>query len=76
VLKAVEGAPLSIDLSGMLYIRERIGVGLSHRVGDSFSGFLQLVLTPSLRMGYAYDYTLTPLRKLRAVGTHEIHCRL
>ena len=71
LVKAVEGAPLSIDLSGMLYIRERVGIGLSHRIGDSFSGLLEVFLTPSLRLGYAYDYTLTPLRDYNS-GTHEI----
>lgn len=71
LVKAVEGAPLSIDLSGMLYIAERIGLGLSYRMDDSFSGLLQFFVTPSLRIGYAYDYTLTPLRHY-GKGTHEV----
>jgi type IX secretion system PorP/SprF family membrane protein len=70
LLKAVEGSPLSVDLSGMFFIRERIGLGLSHRLGDSFSGLLQFFITPSLRLGYAYDYTLTPLHDY-GKGTHE-----
>jgi len=71
LLKAVEGSPLSVDLSGMLFFYERLGLGLSHRLGDSFSGLLHFYLTPSLRLGYAYDYTLTPLHDY-GKGTHEL----
>ena len=70
LVKAVSGAPVSADLSAMVYLYERLGLGVSHRLGDSFSGLLQVFLTPSLRVGYAYDYTLTPLHDFNK-GTHE-----
>jgi len=71
LVKAVEGAPLSVDLTGMVYLQERLGLGLSYRHGDSFSGLLQVFFTPSLWLGYSYDYTLTPLKDYNS-GTHEI----
>ena len=71
LLKAVAGAPLSIDLSGNFFIKEKLGIGLSHRLDDSFSGLLQYYVTPQFRIGYAYDFTMTELRHYNS-GTHEL----
>jgi type IX secretion system PorP/SprF family membrane protein len=70
LLKAVEGAPLSIDLSGILYAWDKLGLGVNYRVGDSFAGLIQYYITNNFRVGYAYDYTLTPLKQVNS-GTHE-----
>jgi type IX secretion system PorP/SprF family membrane protein len=71
LVKAVSGAPLSVDLTGMAYLYERLGLGASYRMGDSFSVLAQLFLTPGLYVGYAHDFTTTPL-KAYGRGTHEI----
>ena len=71
LLKAVQGAPLSLDLTGMAFIKERLGVGLSYRNGDSFSGLLQYYITPQFRLGYAYDFTTTQLHDFNS-GSHEL----
>lgn len=70
LLKAVQGAPLSIDVSANLFIKDRLGVGLAHRLDDSFSGLLQYYVTPQFRIGYAYDFTLTELHDYNS-GSHE-----
>ncbi len=72
MVKAVRGAPLSVDVSGILYFYKRFGVGLAYRVGDSFSGILQFYFSPNFHMGYSYDYTLTPLRHYNN-GSHELY---
>ncbi len=71
LLKAVQGAPLSIDLSGNFFFNDKFGVGLAHRFDDSFSGLLQYYITPQFRIGYAYDFTMTELRHYNS-GSHEL----
>jgi type IX secretion system PorP/SprF family membrane protein len=71
LLKAVVGSPLSIDLSGNFLFKDKLGVGLAHRLDDSFSGLLQYYVTPQFRIGYAYDFTMTELRHYNS-GTHEL----
>jgi type IX secretion system PorP/SprF family membrane protein len=71
LVKAVSGAPLSIDLSGNFFFNEKFGVGLAHRFDDSFSGLLQYYVTPQFRIGYSYDFTTTDLRHYNS-GSHEL----
>ncbi len=71
LLKAVEGSPLSADLSANFFFNNKFGVGLAHRFDDSFSGLLQYYVTPQFRIGYAYDFTTTELRHYNS-GTHEL----
>ena len=71
LVKAVQGAPLSIDLSGNFFFNDKFGIGLAHRFDDSFSGLLQYYITPQFRIGYAYDFTTTELRHYNS-GSHEL----
>jgi len=71
LVKAVVGAPISIDLSGNFLFNDKLGVGLAHRLDDSFSGLLQYYVTPQFRIGYAYDFTITELRHYNS-GSHEL----
>lgn len=71
MFKAVSGAPLSVDLSANAFVYEKVEVGLSWRVDDSVSGMINFLITPHLRLGYAYDHTLTNLGSFNS-GSHEI----
>ncbi len=71
LLKAVNGAPLSIDLSGNALINEKFELGVSWRVDDSVSAMFNFLVSPSTRIGYAYDYTLSNLGDFNS-GSHEI----
>lgn len=71
MLKGVSGAPLSIDLSANALLYDKIELGLSWRVDDSVSGMLNFLITPTLRLGYAYDHTLTNLGSFNS-GSHEV----
>jgi len=70
-VKAVAGAPVSMDLTGNLFIKDKLGVGLAYRNGDAISGILQYYFTPQFRIGYSYDYTLSELHQSNS-GTHEL----
>jgi len=71
LVKAVQGAPLSVDLTGNFFFNDKFGIGLAHRFDDSFSGLLQYYVTPQFRIGYAYDFTMTELRHYNS-GSHEL----
>jgi len=71
VLKMVEGAPVSMDFSGIVYFYEKFGVGLAYRYHDAISGILQLYIKPNFQIGYSYDFTLTKLRN-PSMGSHEL----
>lgn len=71
MFKVVKGAPMELDLTGQLVIRDTFWVGAGWRSGDALSFLTSVYITPQLRIGYSYDYTLTELSKYSR-GTHEI----
>jgi type IX secretion system PorP/SprF family membrane protein len=71
LVKAVPGAPLSVDLSGNFLFNEKFEAGLSYRLDESVSTMFNVRATKNLRIGYAYDYTLTNLGDFN-YGTHEV----
>ncbi|MGB3848472.1 MAG: type IX secretion system membrane protein PorP/SprF [Tunicatimonas sp.] len=71
LLKAVQGAPASVDLNANLLIKETLWVGASYRSFDALSWLVELQASPKLRIGYAYDMTVSPLRQVNS-GSHEL----
>jgi type IX secretion system PorP/SprF family membrane protein len=69
--KAVSGAPISVDLTANVLFNNFVEVGAGYRFDDSFSGLFNIRITPSLRVGYAYDYTISNLGRFNS-GSHEI----
>ena len=71
LVKAVEGAPVEVDINANLLIRELFWIGASYRSFDAVSALLEFQATPRFRIGYAYDYTLTGLQQVNS-GSHEL----
>ena len=71
MLKAVSGAPLSIDLSLNLLVQEKVEFGLSMRLDDSVSAMIGYNISQGMRIGYAYDYTTSNYGVFNS-GSHEI----
>ena len=69
--KAANGAPLSIDFSGNVLLNNKIEFGLSYRLDESISALVNVRAKDYLRIGYAYDHTLTNLGNFNS-GSHEI----
>lgn len=69
--KAVSGAPISLDLTTNVLINDTFEIGVGYRFDDSISGLFNIKVIDSLRIGYAYDYTLSNLGKFNS-GSHEI----
>jgi len=71
MLRAVEGAPLSLDLNANFLLRERIWFGAMYRLGNAFGVMGQYQINDQLRAGYAFDLTTTAIGAYNA-GTHEV----
>lgn len=69
--KAVSGAPLSIDVTANMLFNNVFEIGVGYRLDDSVSGLANFRVGPSMRIGYAYDYTTSNLGKFNS-GSHEI----
>ena len=69
--KGVEGAPVSLDLTTNALINNKFELGVGYRLGDSVSGLASFYVTPTLRIGYSYDYTLSNLSSFNS-GSHEV----
>lgn len=69
--KFVSGAPISLDVTANLLYNEKFEFGAAYRFGDAISAMTNVKVTPSIRVGYAYDYNTSNLGQFNS-GTHEI----
>lgn len=69
--KLVVGSPISVDVSTNFLIEERLELGATYRIEDSFGALVNFAVTKNLRIGYAYDYTISNLGDFNS-GTHEV----
>ncbi|AWX43834.1 hypothetical protein HME9304_00825 [Flagellimonas maritima] len=69
--KIVQGSPISFDASFNVLFNDQFEGGLSYRWEDSIAAMFNFYVLPSIRLGYAYDYTLSNLGDFSS-GTHEI----
>ncbi|TXC85437.1 PorP/SprF family type IX secretion system membrane protein [Luteibaculum oceani] len=70
-VRYTSGAPVALDVTANAIFFEKFGVGVMHRLGDSFGGILQFFLTEQFTLGYSYDYTTSDLGMYNN-GTHEV----
>jgi type IX secretion system PorP/SprF family membrane protein len=79
--------PSNVDLTAFLLIQEVVWIGASYRTGfeiwnksnlqkdlekqDAVSAMLEVYATKWMRIGYAYDFTISGLNNYQS-GTHEI----
>jgi type IX secretion system PorP/SprF family membrane protein len=71
LVKYVENAPVELDINCNLLFAKKFWLGAGYRTGDALVGMLEYNVTNMLRIGYAYDYTLTAIRQY-SNGSHEI----
>lgn len=69
--KMVSGAPFTTDVSLNALFYNRFETGVSYRLEDAVSAMFNVSVLPGLRIGYAYDYTLSNLGEF-SNGSHEI----
>lgn len=67
----VKGAPASIDLTANVLYNEKFELGAAYRFDDSVSILMNVNVTPSMKIGYSYDYIVSNLSQFNS-GSHEI----
>ncbi|MEH6536664.1 MAG: type IX secretion system membrane protein PorP/SprF [Psychroserpens sp.] len=70
LVKSAFDAPTSFDVNLNALFYEKFEIGASYRLDDSFSGMINFAITPSLRVGYAYDSVNSDIKKY-APASHE-----
>ncbi|MBO6830317.1 PorP/SprF family type IX secretion system membrane protein [Allomuricauda sp.] len=61
LLKAVQGAPLSIDLSASMLFNERFSFGAAYRLDSAVSALAGFQITDRFLVGLAYDWETSTL---------------
>lgn len=68
--RIVEGAPVTVDVTGMFTIQEKTEVGISYRINESVSAIAMFKYVEWLHFGYAYEHTTSPVGSYNN-GSHE-----
>ncbi|MFL1895829.1 type IX secretion system membrane protein PorP/SprF [Aquimarina sp. 2-A2] len=72
MLRAVAGAPLSVDVTGAVAFKERLELGGNYRLDESFTVFLTAgFIDNALTFGYAYENATTDVSNYNN-GSHEV----
>ena len=71
MMKYVPAAPVQVDLSTSLIYKDMFTFGLAFRTGDALIGMVEYRTSQRIRIGYAYDFTVSKFRAYSA-GSHEI----
>ena len=61
---------MAADFNFHVLLNQILWLGVSYRMNDAMVGMIQLQIFPALRVGYAYDYTLSSIGKFSS-GSHE-----
>ncbi len=70
MVKSALNAPTSIDVSTNFLINDKFEVGATYRLEDSFGAMVNFAITPSLKVGYAYDHVISDIKTV-APASHE-----
>ena len=71
LVKSAFDAPTSFDVNLNALFFEKFEIGASYRLDDSFSGLVNFAITPTVRIGYAYDAVNSDIRDF-ASSSHEV----
>jgi type IX secretion system PorP/SprF family membrane protein len=75
MIKLVSGAPIQVDLNTNVWLKNIFGFGFSYRTNDAFVSMLELQASSNIKIGYAYDRTISPYKYYNN-GSHELMLRL
>lgn len=70
MLKSAFKTPTSLDVSMNFLFFEKLELGGTYRLDDSFGGMINFAITPNVRIGYAYDHVVSNL-KISTPSSHE-----
>ena len=64
-------APITFDFNATFVFVDRLWLGAAYRLNDSYNFMAAVNITKQLRVGYAYDLTVSSLNKYTS-GSHEV----
>jgi type IX secretion system PorP/SprF family membrane protein len=64
-------APISMDFNANFIFIDRLWLGVSYRLSDSYGFMVAINITRQLRVGYSYDLTVSPISHF-TTGSHEV----
>ena len=70
MLKSAFEVSPSLDLSANAMFFDKFEIGATYRLDDSFGGMVNYAISPSIRVGYAYDHIVSDL-KVTTPASHE-----
>ena len=70
MVKSAFNAPTSLDISTNFLFNDKFEIGATYRLEDSFGAMVNYAITPSLKLGYAYDHIVSDL-KVATPSSHE-----
>lgn len=71
MVKSSFSAPASVDVSANFMMYDKLELGATYRLEDSFGAMVNFAITPSLRIGYAYDHIVSDL-DIVTPASHEV----
>lgn len=74
MIRAISGAPLSIDVSANFLISDMVTLGASYRWDAAVSALAGFQISEDLQIGYSYDFDTNKLGNYNS-GSHEIFIR-
>jgi type IX secretion system PorP/SprF family membrane protein len=72
MVAATLGAPVYADLAAIVYLPPVLQFGFNIRTTGLVCFFIQYNLTDRIKLGYAFDYSVTSDIRKYQLGTHEI----
>lgn len=71
LIKYHPSAPVQVDFNTNVLLYEKVWIGASYRTSSALIGMLEYIITPQIRVGYAYDLTFNDLSNY-SNGSHEV----
>jgi type IX secretion system PorP/SprF family membrane protein len=71
MVKSSLNAPVSVDVSANFMMYDKLELGATYRLEDSFGAMVNFAVSPSLRIGYAYDHIVSDLNVVTP-ASHEV----
>lgn len=65
-----DGKVTQFTVTSLIRYNKKVWGGVSYRAGDALTGLVGFELYNGIRLGYAYDFTLSDIRK-NSSGSHE-----
>jgi len=76
MLRYVESAPLSLDLTMAMNYNNIFEFGATYRLDEGFAGFMLFEISNSLNIGYSYEASSQSSLSNSNNGTHEVMMKL